>query len=529
MDGVSWSTARSQESFSRSNPAADTLSRLASFIARAETKQHTRNQRPQPSHLSMFVCSECGKSFNYAPDLLQHQEQMHTLPKPHRCPFCGQEFSLRSSLQLHKCDHGASRCELCHSVSRTGSPCLACTSCTSDPLRPQDKSLHRQPHILDSSPYTCAPCGRGFSQKQALLHHQQAGCSEPPQSDTADANSVPDYSPPVSEGDSTRSDSSDTPGPSSRTVSVCHFCSRIFRTEAALRRHKQTDHPEKAQVTKRDRAGGELRNIRNTMVNGNPNERPQSRRKLLTCRSCDMVFKSTSKLYMHRKEKHSRERNSRREPGPVISKHRKGYKYPCQVCSKVFFHHLSLRTHYRQHAVASLTSKSKGQSVECTTKDFTLLENVPNEVRTADNKPVQARRGRPRKLPETGEVGDPGRCRVVTEVEKEEDEQEKQEEEEEREFPCPSCAEVFPLQWELKEHVKLHQASVRRRQCSVCTSMMDTCKWPGSKKQRLYHCVPCQQGFSTLDSFLEHCQEHLRVRVEQDSIMECYAYQASKA
>ncbi|XP_008299369.1 zinc finger protein 44-like [Stegastes partitus] len=500
MDGVSWSTTRSQESFSRSTTAADTLSRLASFISQAEAKQHTRSQRQLSNHLATFSCKECSKAFSCAADLLQHQELKHTLPKPHRCPSCGQEFSLKSSLQLHKCDHDSTRCELCHGASRLGSPCAACTNRTSDPGRPQEKSLHRQPHLLDSSPYACAPCGRGFSQKQALLHHQQAGCSEPPSpSDIADASSLPDDSPPVSEGDSTRSDCSDTPGPSGRAVNMCRLCSRTFRTEAGLQRHKLMYHAAERQDTKADSARGEARKERDPKIDRHPNKSPKSQNKLLTCRSCDMVFRSTSKLYVHRKEKHSRDKTIGRESKPVINKRRVD-TYPCQICGKVFFHHLSLRAHYRQHTARSFTTMKNKQSVRCPTKDSRSSENTPNKV--AGNKTVKAGPGRPRKVPK---VDESQTCREVPEVK--EDEVEEEEEE-----------------WQLKEHVELHQSSVKRRHCSVCKSDMDTCKWPGSKRQRLYHCVPCQQGFSALDSFLEHCQEHLRARVEEDRILE-----ASKA
>ncbi|XP_061591533.1 zinc finger protein 835 [Cololabis saira] len=522
MDGVSWSTTRSQESFSRSTTAANTLSRLASFIARAETKPQAQNQRQQPSQPSTYVCQECGKSFPYAEDLLQHQELKHTLPKPHRCPSCGQEFSLRSSLQLHKCDHDAIRCECCHG-SRLGSPCPACTTRTSTPGRLQDKSLHRQPHLLDSNPYACAPCGRGFSQKQALLQHQQAGCSEPPSpSIIVNASNLPDDSPPISEGDSTRSDYSDTPGPSCRAFDVCRFCSRNFRTEAALHRHIQNNHAEEEENTKGDSADEKARSAK---VNGKPKE-PKSKNKLLECRSCDMVFRSTSKLYVHRKDKHSRQKTIRREPRPSIKKRRKGDAYPCVVCGKVFFHHLSLRAHYRRHTVSSLPDlENSSPSVECATKDPNSSENKPNNVKTKleDHKTVKPAPGKPKKVSKVlTNFDDVGTCRKVPELE--------DELEVEGEFPCPSCAEVFSLQWQLKEHVELHQSSVRRRQCSVCADEMDNCKWPGSKRQRLYHCVPCQQGFSALDSFLEHCQEHLRARVEEDRISEGYnTHQVSKA
>ncbi|KAK5863011.1 hypothetical protein PBY51_000074 [Eleginops maclovinus] len=519
MDGVSWSTTRAPESFSRSGATADTLSRLASFIARADTKPQMQNKRPPPSQLSPYVCPECGECFLYGAELLHHQELNHALPKPHRCPSCGQEFSLRSSLQLHKCNHDAPPCEVCHGLSQLGAPCTTCTALTSDPGRLQDNSPQRQTHMLDGSPYACAPCGRGFNQKQALLHHQQAGCSEPPSpSDLVDASNLPEDSPPVSEEDSARSDSSDTPWPVSRVVNGCQSCSKMFLTEAGLQRHKQTNHAEKLlmppQGQKTNAAGGEARRGRSNKVNGDLIKMPKSSQKLLNCRSCDMVFTSTSKLYVHRKEKHSREKMILSEPMPIARIRRRGGAYPCQVCGKVFVHHLSLRAHYKHHTVSS-------QPVECTTKD--LSENRPNKVKSnpAEHKIVKPGRGRPRKVPRTKEkVTNPGSCSEVPKAEEEE------EEELESDFPCPSCAEVFSLQSQLREHVELHQSALKRRKCSVCTHEMDTCKWPGSKRQRLYHCVPCQQGFTALDSFLEHCQEHLRVRVEEDSITDSCTHQS---
>ncbi|MEQ2195022.1 hypothetical protein XENOCAPTIV_006266, partial [Xenoophorus captivus] len=498
MDGVSWSTSRSQESFK-----TDTLSRLASFITRTDTKQHAQNH--QPSHLPLYGCQECRKGFPYPKDLLQHQELKNALPKPHRCSFCGQQFSLRSSLQLHQCNVDSNQCDNCHGSTRRSAPC---TTLLSNPGRLQENSLHHQPHLLDSSPYACAPCGRSFSQKQALLHHQQAGCSgSPSPSNVADACSLPDDSLPISEGDSAHSDSSDTPGPSSGAVNMCQICSRTFCTEAALLRHIQDNHVEE-KLNAKTRSDGEEEST--VEVNGKPNESLKSKKKLLSCRSCEMVFRSTSKLYMHRKEKHSREKHIRREPKPAIKKLRRTGTYPCQICSKVFFHHLSLRAHCRQHAAAGCAPIKDAKTFK--------LNPKATKPSLSKNKTHRAGPGRPRKVP-----------RVLFKADAPGGVSEREEEADEREFPCPSCAEVFSVQQQLKEHVELHQSSVRRHQCSVCTSEMDACKGPGSKRQRMYHCVPCQQGFSELDPFLEHCQEHLRIRVEEDRISEGRMLQGSKA
>lgn len=473
MDGVSWSTSRPQESFSRST-TADTLSRLASFIARSNTRPHAQSQQQLP-RLPLYVCPECGKGFPYAADLLQHQELKHTLPKPHRCPSCGQEFSLRSSLQLHRCSQDPARCERCHAPSQLGPPCPACATRVPP---------HHPSHLFYRSPYACAPCGRSFSLKQALLQHQQAGCSEPPYASNA-AGSPPDVSPQVSEGGLARSDLSD--------ASVCQVCSRTFRTEAALQRHKHNDHLEKLKPR------GDSNDEEREEGTIEAPQRPKS--KLLRCRSCDMVFRSTSKLYVHRKEKHSREKSTRREARPAVKKHRKVGVYPCQICCRVFFHHLSLRAHLRRHALSQAIKNKK------TPQGRPPKDSKPSE--NTQNKTVNKRKpgpGRPRKVkvPERAE-------------------------EEEKEFPCPSCPEVFALQQQLKEHTELHRASEQKRQCSVCACAMESCKGPGSRRHRLYHCVPCGLGFSALDSFLQHCQEHLRLRVEEDRLSEGFTQQARKA
>ncbi|CAL8366787.1 unnamed protein product [Lota lota] len=494
MDGVPcrWNPTRAQESFNRCRPTTGTLSRLAKLVAHAEQKQdsHTRKQ-----HLAChsFCCPECGQEFPNMTEHLLHQELKHALPKPHKCLSCGKEFSLLSSLQLHRCATSPAELD------------LACVGGASDPDSPQDKSPGHQPSFIDSIPYACAPCGRGFSQKQALLQHQQAGCSEPSLLAGNGASSPPADSPQsVSEAGSSRSDYS--AAPVNRSHVKCLFCPRTFRTGAGLHCHMRQCHA--AELS----ASG-----RGTVVRCSPRKLP----KLLGCRSCEMVFKSTAMLYLHRKETHSRETALRSEQIPVVPKRRKQETYPCQVCGRVFLHHLSLMTHSKQHAASHVpTGLKQGHSAEpharhskYTERQLKNLHNALLSKGMADVGPKKSGR----KMETLDEETDLRSSRKVIKVE-----------EVDSDFPCPSCAKVFSLQSELRNHVELHQSTAHWRQCSVCLQEMDTSKGLGPKKRRLYHCVPCQQTFPALDTFLEHCQDHLRVRVEEDNIAEAFSFHSNK-
>nr|XP_046220797.1 zinc finger protein 667-like [Oncorhynchus gorbuscha] len=504
MDAVpcSWNTTRVQESFARTKPASDTLTKLAKLVAQ---KQDSQSQNQLLPDVCPCVCAQCSQGFSDMAELLHHQQGEHALRKCHCCLSCGKEFSLLSSLQLHKCSRDAAPCQVCCGKTQLDAPCSACKASTSDSQSVRDKSRYHQSHHHDSRSYGCAPCGKSFSQKQSLLRHQQAGCSKsatrtskvvsPPADSPSPESAKLDSSPPDSPSpESAKLDSSPptdaTSAPDPDRPSQCLLCAKRFRSGAGLACHQRSTHRKEWIISKYPLLKGGCTNgvhILSKQMAGPPQPKRRGRKsQLLSCRSCDRVFLSTAKLYLHRQESHSREKDIRRDPRPLINKRRKRETYPCDVCGKVFLHHLSLKAHVKNH---SREPPSHVQQVGKAAKDTKLGEKTPkkpkgNISRKVGGKLVKASRVRPKKIP-------------------------MKEEEEEGEFPCPSCAEVFSFQSALKEHEELHQPTGSMRHCSVCSQGMGISKKPRAKLRRAYHCVPCLKAFVTLDTFLQHCQDHL--------------------
>ncbi|TNN26559.1 hypothetical protein EYF80_063305 [Liparis tanakae] len=343
--------------------------------------------------------------------------------------------------------------------------------------------------LAPPGPLGCALCGRRFSLQSTLRLHRCPAPGAPGPACTAPrglhrggaAARIPTGGrPTASAGASSRSP---PPGPGG--------------TKAALRRRAERGSKVKA-------AGG-------AQVTGQLIQTAASRTKLLGCRSCERAFRSTAELQLHRKEAHSREKSVLAPPRPAAARRRRASAYACPGCSQVFFHHLSLRAHCRQQPTCSPGTTHRPPVGGAT-------RETPHGPGAAGERPLRAGPGRPRKelRAEEGEG----------EEEEEgggEGEEEEEEEGGEGEFPCPSCAEVFSRQAQLRQHEELHLASVSCRPCSVCSGQVEACGRPGARRRRPYHCGPCLQGFSALDSFLEHCQEHLRVRVEEDGVGEGYA------
>ncbi|KAJ8017160.1 hypothetical protein DPEC_G00014870 [Dallia pectoralis] len=493
----SWNRTRVQETFAKDRPTSDTLTKLAKLVAQ---KQERHSQNHTVPDVPPYLCTDCGRDFSDIAELLRHQQGQHPLRKPHRCLSCGKEFSLLSSLQLHKCVLDDTVCQLCWGIPQLGATCGACK--VPDSQGVPDKPIYHQNH--DNLSYACAPCGKGFSHKQALLHHQQADCSKSASrtakevnrlANSPSPNSPPsDSSPPgspTSDSPHSRSPTSDSPHSRSPTRNTnrglspggsiqCLLCFKSFRSGAGLTCHQRLSHQTEWRKS---------RGLPPIAVNGQIPSQAKGKSKqisqLLSCRTCDMTFLSTAKLYMHRQELHSREKDTKRDPRQLISKRRKGETFPCTVCGKVFLHHLSLKAHTKNHSkepASELHQVGKGAKVLKTTEKKTTKRPKSILAQKTVGQLVGAVRGRSKKAPAIEEEG---------------------------EYPCPSCAEVFSRQSALKVHEELHQPLGPMRHCSVCSQCMGLSKKPGAKVRKAYHCVPCLKAFLTLDAFLQHCQDHL--------------------
>ncbi|XP_068111974.1 oocyte zinc finger protein XlCOF7.1-like [Hyperolius riggenbachi] len=106
----------------------------------------------------IFLCFECGKSFNKQSSLDRHRQLMHTWEKPYSCSDCGKRFGHKISLVRH---------QRIHNNENTFS-CPLCQRCFAQKSHLVE---HERQHTGEK-PYTCGECGKRFAVKRALVSHE---------------------------------------------------------------------------------------------------------------------------------------------------------------------------------------------------------------------------------------------------------------------------------------------------------------------------------------------------------------------
>ncbi|KAH0619427.1 hypothetical protein JD844_000041 [Phrynosoma platyrhinos] len=111
-----------------------------------------------PSGERPFRCGACHKAFRRPSDLRQH-ERTHSTERPFQCDLCQMSFKQQYALMRHRRTH-----KTVVAVGGVAGP--AATVATATPATPSGEPE------LQSGPFKCSLCEKGFIQPAHLLYHQ---------------------------------------------------------------------------------------------------------------------------------------------------------------------------------------------------------------------------------------------------------------------------------------------------------------------------------------------------------------------
>ncbi|KAM6471887.1 uncharacterized protein PHA67_002581 [Liasis olivaceus] len=139
-----------------------------------------------------YLCSECGKSFDWKTNLVKHK-RIHTGEKLYKCSKCSKCFNAKSTVIKHERSH-------------TGEKPYKCTECGKAFGEKGILVKHLRIHTGEK-PHKCSDCGKSFIGRDALIKHERTHTGEKPYE--------------------------------------CSECGKIFRISCHLKLHKRTHTGEK--------------------------------------------------------------------------------------------------------------------------------------------------------------------------------------------------------------------------------------------------------------------------------------------
>ncbi|XP_041347500.1 zinc finger protein 250-like isoform X1 [Gigantopelta aegis] len=128
------------------------------FFARWELQQHIE------SHTDCFLCTVCGKSFNWAKSLKRHFRQSHAGTKDFHCNHCKASFKDHNGLCGHKLNH----CVKSFLCSRCGAEFRFRKSLQFHEMNVCVKRLKAR----EGFTFKCGSCGKAFKTRRLLDQHE---------------------------------------------------------------------------------------------------------------------------------------------------------------------------------------------------------------------------------------------------------------------------------------------------------------------------------------------------------------------
>lgn len=149
----------SPETNTSTQSSSTTTTTITCITTTSTTTTTTSSDQPAkiPSNPKLFVCPDCGKTFNAHYNLNRHMP-VHTGARPFVCKVCDKGFRQASTLCRHKIIHTSEKPHKCKTCGKAF-----------------NRSSTLNTHMLihrGFKPFVCEFCGKGFHQKGNYKNHR---------------------------------------------------------------------------------------------------------------------------------------------------------------------------------------------------------------------------------------------------------------------------------------------------------------------------------------------------------------------
>ncbi|XP_018598319.2 oocyte zinc finger protein XlCOF6-like [Scleropages formosus] len=398
-----------------------------------------------------FTCMQCGRAFLTMRTFKIHQT-LHTGQKTYSCVKCSKSFNKKLSLEKHnrfctvrKTFNGNTRKKsLDHTGPSVDQPVskgengFTCADCGKSFSQRHTLKTHQTVHSVEK-PFCCSFCGKGFTVKHSLTVHQRIHTGEKPYSCVTCGKT---FSQASHRKIHCRVHTGERPF-------TCDTCGKSFRDGRGLKEHQVVHTGEKA--FKCEKCG----KCFSLAVNLRRHHRIHTGEKPYSCDICGKRFSQASNVKAH-KRTHSAEKSSTgEEPYPGER------PYSCSTCGKSFSHPNSLKTHQLNH-----TGEKPFKCTICE-KSFRCLYSFKTHERF-----------------HTGE----------------------------KPYSCVKCGKCFSQTSALISHQRVHTGE-KPFSCEICGKCFSfTSSFKAHQRshtgEKPFQCAVCEKSFSFLSNLKRHKRIH---------------------